>query len=141
MSEKYIFLGQTNNTFFFLHKSNKNIREISLNIYTTLLNNNYINKQSNLVIYQIGPDNIFMDILCIQDRYKNPLYEFEKEDLYNTYTMFLQQSRESITIIEYKFSEQQYCLTEIKDTNIVLNFPVLKINNLKNMYFSNYKTN
>lgn len=139
MSERYILLGEKDDTLFFLHKSNRNIREVSLNLYSNLLYNNMINIDTNVVIFQLNANCSALDTLCIQHKDRTEYYDYDKEYLEYCYNIFINESRTEISEIRYMYDTDVYNLNTITNVNIVLNFERLKVNNKTNFFFSNYK--
>jgi len=120
--EMYIYLGFSNNTYFFKHyiyNKNKFNNEISRQIYNILIKDKFIQDHNeNVIIYEF--DNETCNIISIQHRNKKNISRYDNNnlELYFRRLENINRKDNDIYAIKYDYEKKIYLSYVLDDINI-----------------------
>ena len=129
-SELYIFLGFSNNTYFFIHtvkSKDKYKNDISFQIYNMLISETMIKNPNEVVmIYDVHEDKT--NLIVTKHMNSKIDYIFGKDEIGDYLHKLLTSERNDTMIIEYDYNENVYKMYEFGyDTNKHINKSIEKV--------------
>ena len=114
--EQYVFLGLSQDTFFFMHLIKKRIfdSKISNEIYNILLKDSRISDtEQNVIIYEINATTFEFKIIVIQHLLKDKFKTYTLENLSSYYTTLINVPREELFCITFLYEDKKYEIYEM----------------------------